>query len=102
MTDEEDDDIEEWIRGVYDVRNDEPNASRLRDCVDFVFSNNDKAAGVSDPTPFFAVVIPMTFLFFLFLALEEEDDDDVASFARRINIVSAFCAARSLSLVDDI
>jgi hypothetical protein len=100
LTEEEEDDIEELIRGVYDVRKDEPNASRLRDCVDFVFSNNDKAAGVSDPTPFFAVVTPMMFLFFLFLTLEV--DDDVASFARRINIVSAFCAARSLLLVDEI
>ena len=92
-------DVDEgWTRGVYDVLKAEPNASRLRDRVDFVFSNKDKAAGVRDPTR------SVLTLDLLFLALEEgrDDNDDEASLARRASKVSALLAAHSRSLLDEI
>jgi len=76
--------------GVYDILKAEPKASRLRACVALAFFNNDNAAGVREPE-----CSDLTFAL-LFTALDEE-----ANFDRRAITVSAFRAARSRSLIDD-
>jgi hypothetical protein len=96
----EEDDDEGWSRGVYDVLKAETKAPPLRGCVDFAFSNKDKAAGVKEPGRF------ASRLALLFLILEEEedidDDDDEARLALRASNNSALLAAHSRSLLSDI
>jgi hypothetical protein len=79
---------------VYDIRNADPNASRLREGTRFVFSNSDIAAEVKHDDD--DVVVPVL-VFLTALFIEEDEDPCLARLERNAMFASALRAAVSRS-----